>query len=97
MAVRRKVIDIEDGPELLRLIEEMRESREERVLRHNGEEVAVIRPVVRPTRRRRIRAITQEDIDELRSAAGSWKDVDTDRLLEDIYADRDMSIGRTGP
>ncbi len=28
------------------------------------------------------------DYEAFRSAAGGWKDVDTDRLLNDIYADR---------
>jgi hypothetical protein len=34
---------------------------------------------------------TKEDYEAFKSAAGDWKDVDTDRLLADIYADRRAS------
>lgn len=34
---------------------------------------------------------TAEDYEAFLSAAGSWKDVDTDRLLKDIYASRRSS------
>ena len=31
------------------------------------------------------------DYEAFRSAAGGWKDVDTDKLIADIYADRALS------
>lgn len=34
---------------------------------------------------------TLEDYEAFRSAAGSWADVDTDKLIEDIYAMRRRS------
>lgn len=50
------------------------------------------RAVFKPIRTRRIkrRAMTNADWDAFRAAAGSWRDVDTDQLLADIYASRDL-------
>ena len=31
---------------------------------------------------------TEKDLEAFRSAAGSWKDVDTDKLMADIYESR---------
>jgi hypothetical protein len=31
---------------------------------------------------------TKEDYEAFKATAGGWKDVDTDQLLADIYADR---------
>jgi hypothetical protein len=87
-----KFIDIDDEPQLRRILTAIREGDEPVRLRIAGEEVAVIRPL-KPRRPHR-RVISDADLEALRSVAGSWKDVDTDRLLKDIYADRDLSIGR---
>ncbi len=35
-----------------------------------------------------------DDMEAFRAAAGSWSDVDTDRLLADIYADRERLSNR---
>jgi hypothetical protein len=48
MATERKPVDISDihsGPELLRIVEELRETKESQVITHQGEEVAVLRPI----------------------------------------------------
>ena len=37
------------------------------------------------------RVKTEADYEAFRAAAGSWKDVDTDRLIEDIYESRRRS------
>ncbi len=81
-----KPVDIGDVPELLRIVEEMRDRNEPRLLRHNDEDVAILLPVKRFKGRRARR--TSRSYEAFRSAAGGWKDVDTDKLLTDIYADR---------
>lgn len=47
-------------------------------------------PLPRP-RKRRSRKPTPEDIGAFRSAAGGWADIDTDKLIEDIYESRRIS------
>jgi hypothetical protein len=58
------------------------------VEKENGERAVV--KALRSTRRRR-REKTEADYEAFRSAAGGWKDVDTDKLIEDVYADRRIS------
>jgi hypothetical protein len=83
-------VDIGDTPELLQLAEEVRRSHESRVLRHKGEDLAMIVPLARkqPSGRKKS---APEDYEAFRSAAGSWADVDTDKLIENIYAMRSRS------
>lgn len=90
MAERITRIDIGDAPELLELAKEVHRSHEPRVLRHAGEDLAMMVPLSRkqPSRRKEP---TPEDYAAFRSAAGSWADVDTDKLIEDIYATRRRS------
>src|SRR5437867_11082222 len=82
-------IDISDVPELLRLAEEVRKTRAPRLLRRDGEDVAVLVPVV-PTRpRRTARLKTEADDDAFLSSLGSWKGiVDTEKLKKDIHESR---------
>jgi class 3 adenylate cyclase len=84
-------IDISDTPDLLRLAEEVHRSHESRVLRRDGEDLALVVPLPRPTRRRRGRTLSQADYEAFRSAAGGWKDIDTDQLVENIYESRKIS------
>jgi hypothetical protein len=90
MAKEFKAVEIGNAPELLRLAEEVRTSREPRVLRRNGEALAVLTPLAHAPGRR-TRTKTSADLETFRSSAGSWKDVDTDRLIADIYASRERS------
>jgi hypothetical protein len=92
MAAHLKSIDISDAPQLLQLAEEVHRTHESWVLRRDGEDLALVVPLPAPaTKRRRSRIKTEADFAAFRSAAGSWSDVDTDRLLADIYADRERS------
>jgi hypothetical protein len=84
MRTTMKTHEIDEASELLRLVEEVRSSNQPRLLRHNGEDLALLLPVPR----RRGRRAAAPDLAALRSAAGGWKGVDTDRLLADVYADR---------
>jgi hypothetical protein len=89
MAHHIKSIDIGDAPELLRLAEEVQRSHEACLLRRAGEDLALVVPVPRPASRRRTSLEkTQADYEAFRSAAGGWKDLDTDKLIEDIYESR---------
>lgn len=83
-------IDISGMPELSKLVDEARRSKERVLLRSGDDIVAEIVPVgtstFRPTKVR-----TPEGRRAFLAAAGSWKDVDVDRLLEDIYESRRLS------
>ena len=94
MARELKAIDVDDTPDLARVAEEVRKTREPRLLRLHGEEIAIVRPVRRTAKRRTAREKSDEDYKAFLSAFGGWKDVDTDKLLADIYESRDLSIGR---
>ncbi len=73
-------INIANIPELLRIAEEVRESREPLVLRTEAGEVAILVPIDQPEQRPHRRP-TPAEIDIVMSAAGSWKGlVDVDEL-----------------
>jgi hypothetical protein len=86
-----KVTEIGDLPDLVRLAEEVHDTGEPRLLRRAGEDLALLTPVLPAVKSRRGRKKTQADYDAFRAAAGSWKDVDTDKLLEEIYESRRLS------
>ncbi len=91
MAKELRRIDISGIPELLSLAEDVRRTNEPRVLRRDSEDVAMLIPLGTTSRRRRVVGKTRADYEAFRSAAGGWKDVDTDRLIANIYADRRIS------
>ncbi|MGH2534605.1 MAG: hypothetical protein ACRDJW_20265 [Thermomicrobiales bacterium] len=89
MASLPRVIDVESAPDLLRLVEDVRETHEELVIRQGGESVAVLSPTKAELRKRSGRVITEDDIEAARSAAGSWEGlIDADKFIEDVYASR---------
>lgn len=51
----------------------------------------MLMPVKLPAKPRRSRKKIEADYQAFRSAAGSWHDVDTDKLTEDIYESRRIS------
>jgi hypothetical protein len=83
-----KRINIDDVADLLSLAEEVRTTKEPRVLRRDSEDIAVLMPVTSPTCRKPKSKKTKEDYAAFHSAAGGWKDVDTDTLIKNIYEDR---------
>jgi len=87
MAEQPKSIDISDVPDILRLVEEVRRVGEPRVLRRNGDDLAVVMPLP-PAGTSPFKKPTAEDYEAFRRAAGSWADIDTDGLIEDIYRAR---------
>ena len=91
MAKELKTIDITNIPELVRLAEEVRTSNEPRVLRCANEDVAVVMPPKPARTSRRGRRPSAADYEAFRSAAGGWKDVDTEAFKEYIYERRRRS------
>jgi hypothetical protein len=87
MARELKAMDSDDAPDLARVSEEVRHMNEPRLLRLRGEDVAVLRPV----RRRKARERTAATDEASRSAAGGWHDVDTDKLIADVYKSRSIT------
>ncbi|MGH2558907.1 MAG: hypothetical protein ACRDJH_07570 [Thermomicrobiales bacterium] len=89
MSSPSRVMNIEDAPELEQIVREIRGTWTELVIRQNGVDVALVVPIEPRVSQTVSRVITEADIEATMSAAGGWADVDTDRLLRDIYADRD--------
>lgn len=94
MSKELHAIDISHTPELRRIAEEVRRTRQPRVLRHKGEDLAMLVPLP-PTQtassRARTRTFTEEDDRAFLASAGGWKEVDTDRFLADNAASRRAS------
>jgi hypothetical protein len=87
-----KRIDIENVPELLRIVEEMRVTNEPTVLRQNNEDVAVLIPAATNRRPHAARRKTKEDHEAFLASAGGWKGlVDADEFLAYIHERRDKS------
>lgn len=90
MAQHEQTIDVSDIPDILHLAEEVHRAGERRVLRKDGEDLAMVVPLPR-IRKKRFRKPTAADIEAFRSAAGSWGDIDADALIAEIYATRRKS------
>lgn len=75
MASEREMIDISNNPDLLRIVEAMRQRNTSAVLTNGTESVAVVTPIGEATKRRSKRVRTQADHDAFVSAAGSWKGI----------------------
>ena len=89
MAKAVKHIDVSNIPELLRIAEEVHATNEPRVLRRDNEDIALLAPLKPVSKPMIKRAKGTAAYKAFRAAAGGWKDVDTDRLVEEIYRDRD--------
>ena len=92
MAKEMRPIDISSVPDLVRIAEEVRTTGRPRILRRNGEDMAMVIPIAHGRKRRAKRARTEADYEAFLSAAGGWKGlVDADKLLADIYESRELS------
>ncbi len=90
MASELAPIDISSMPDLARLADEVRSTKQPRRLRRNNEDVALLVPAT-PATRRRAKAVRPADDAAFLASAGSWKDVDTDALLANISESRRSS------
>ena len=88
-------IDISNNPELLRLAEEVEATKTPRKLTRQNKIVALLMPAISKQTPRKTRGKTKADYEAFRSVAGGWKDVDTDQLMTDLYADRRRSNNRS--
>ena len=88
MAERIKFIDIGETPELLKLAEEVHRTHEPRLLRREGEDLAMVVPLP-DSLPERSKKPSAAEYDAFRRAAGSWSDIDTEALKEYIYRARE--------
>jgi hypothetical protein len=97
MVSEARTIDIADIADLGTLVEEIRRSRTPRILRHDGEDVAVLMPLTGTPgpsggRGRRLPPPTAGEIARsqagIRAAAGSWKDIDVEKLKDELRHQR---------
>lgn len=91
MAKEVKPIDISTEPALLRLAEEVLASGEARVLRRADEDLVLVSPVRRARFGRSKGTPSKADYEAFLSSAGSWSDVDTEKLKRDIAESRRLS------
>src|SRR5947209_14359624 len=84
-------IDITNMPELARIAEEVAATKTPLELRRENKTVAVITPVTGGRKAKKPTGKTKADYEAFKAAAGSWKDVDTDRLITTIYEVRRRS------
>ena len=86
-----RAIDIGSLPELMQIAEEVEATGEARVLRMDNRDVAVVIPISSsPRLHRPNRRLSEKARQAFISASGGWADVDTERLLEDIYRARQV-------
>lgn len=92
MASELQPVDIRSmPPEFTRLVDEVYTSGKRLRLVRDNEEVAVLMPPSRAGRRPRSKKYSAADRAAFLASAGGWKDVDTDRLIADIYEGRRSS------
>ena len=65
--------------DLFRIVEEVKTTKTPRILKRDSEPAAMLMPVGTTVKSKKKRAKTKADYEAFRSAAGGWKDVDTDR------------------
>ena len=82
----KRAVNISNMPDLLALAEEVRRTNEPRLLKRDDEDLAILVPL-EPAGRRRPKA-ARRDYEAFCSAAGGWKNLDTDELVAKIYEDR---------
>jgi hypothetical protein len=83
-------IDITTIPDLARIVAEVEATKKPRELRRENRVVAVIAPA-KNTPVNKKWGKTKADYEAFISAAGGWKDIDTDKLIENICASRRRS------
>lgn len=75
-------------PDLVRIAEEVKATKKPLKLTRDRKTVAILMPVAPTETPRKKRAKAKADYEAFRAAFGSWKYVDTEALLKNIYADR---------
>jgi hypothetical protein len=83
--------DISNMPDLVRIVEEVKTTKQPRILKRDSEPVALLMPMdsTRPSKKKRTKS--KADYEAFRAAAGSWKDVDVEQFKKNIYESRRRS------
>lgn len=84
-------VDINRVTDFTRLVREVNQSKTPRKLIQGNETMAILMPVAASSTPRKRRRKTPADYEAFRASAGSWKDVDVEKLKADIYASRRLS------
>lgn len=82
-------IDISNLPDLLRIAEEVQATKTPRILKRDHEPVAVPMPVGTAVKPSKKPAPTKADYDASLAAIGSWRDLDPDALITQVYRARE--------
>ncbi len=82
-------IDISNLPDLLRLAEEVKETKTPRILKRDTETVAMLMPVGTAFKPEKKPAPTKADYDASLAAIGSWRDLDADALIAHVHRARE--------
>ena len=88
MATYPFTIDISNMPDLVRIVEEVKTTKQPRILKRDSEPVAVLMPMETTGRNKKKRVKPKADYGAFRAAAGSWKDVDIEQFKANIYESR---------
>ncbi len=91
MAEEIQSIDVTHEPVLRDLAEKVRRTNVPHLLRSEGEDMVVMMPLHAARGRSHRKDKTEADYESFRSAAGGWKDIETDKLIENIYESRRIS------
>jgi hypothetical protein len=92
-------IELADIDDLAALVDDVRRSGRSRILRRDGEDVAVLMPAGNEANRRsRSTRRAQPTVAEvkrsqagIKAAIGSWKDVDADTLKDELRSQRNIA------
>jgi hypothetical protein len=82
-------VDVSEMPEVIRLIEAASKSGKSIELKRGSDVVATLSTTPSEPGAFARRAMTEAQIASLRSAAGSWKEFDSEAFLKHIYEERD--------
>jgi hypothetical protein len=90
MTADPRPIDISNIPDLLRITKEVEISKKPLKLTRDRKTVAILMPVSTADTPRKKPRKTRSDYEAFLASAGSWKDVDTDTLIKNIYEGRKL-------
>ncbi len=82
-------IDISHLPDLLRLAEEVQNTKTPRILKRDSETVAMLMPVGTTIKPEKKPSPTKADYEASLAAIGSWHDLDADALIAHVYRARE--------
>src|SRR5437870_2568486 len=91
LPVNPERIWIGNMPDLIRISEEVEATKTPRELKRDRKTVAILMPAITKATPERKQAKTKADYEAFLLAAGGWGDMDTYKLIANIYATRRQS------